>query len=332
MSMFDFFGGIFKGIGVAIGAAFIAVGSFFGSPPPLEPPANLPPQEIIVEATTTQAEIQPTKETTPSANQASIATQPSTVIQPQPTVIDVCINIEGIQTVAPTGFSSVANICTVIQITDLCPNISGVQKTMPYGMTYSKKYGKCLTSKELNTLEAESVSDLTDSEDEVSVPSNTTTDVQETNTVEEEPDPASSIIIGEKGIKKNTQVSNSGKSSNSSWEILNVNLETTDFSTTNTITVRPVYFLTSSEFTSNELVADYSFAPGTCPGSTTTTEPKKHHTGDKCSFSFNFWVISSTEKTGTFRFSLDIEASTNTGEEVHIAFPVPIVVDVTVTN
>ena len=68
-------------------------------------------------------------------------------------VVDVCLNIEGIQPQIPSGYSSVSNICTLIDVKDYCPNISGTQSKIPEGYIFYKNTGKCLTEKELDAIE-----------------------------------------------------------------------------------------------------------------------------------------------------------------------------------
>jgi hypothetical protein len=82
------------------------------------------------------------------------ASIPITVTTPAPTV-DVCLNIEGVQTVAPLGYSSVSSMCTIIVVKDFCPNINGIQTKLPSGMIFYSNLGKCMTEAELNDLENE---------------------------------------------------------------------------------------------------------------------------------------------------------------------------------
>lgn len=69
------------------------------------------------------------------------------------TIVDVCLNIEGIQTFAPTGFSVSSNICTLIPVIDICPNIIGVQDKVPLGKKLYKNTSECLTLDEIDLLE-----------------------------------------------------------------------------------------------------------------------------------------------------------------------------------
>lgn len=72
-----------------------------------------------------------------------------------PMITDVCLNIEGVQSKIPDGYSSVVGICSVINTKDLCPNIDGAQATVPAGMIMYKNINKCITEKELEELDAE---------------------------------------------------------------------------------------------------------------------------------------------------------------------------------
>lgn len=70
-----------------------------------------------------------------------------------PTIIDVCLNIEGIQTQVPNGYSSISNICTLLETKDYCPNIEGIQSEMPDGKLFYKNTNECLTLDEINIIE-----------------------------------------------------------------------------------------------------------------------------------------------------------------------------------
>lgn len=75
------------------------------------------------------------------------------------TVVDVCLNIDGVQTFIPAGYSSSANICTLIPVIDACPNIIGVQATIPSGKKLYKNTGDCLTLDEIDLLDEGSSED-----------------------------------------------------------------------------------------------------------------------------------------------------------------------------
>lgn len=87
-----------------------------------------------------------TKASNQSPYQAQIQAQS---LQPA----DVCLNIEGIQSQVPGGFSSTANICTPIEVKDLCPNIAGVQPTIPEGKFIYRSTNECLTLSEIDAIE-----------------------------------------------------------------------------------------------------------------------------------------------------------------------------------
>lgn len=69
-------------------------------------------------------------------------------------IIDVCLNIEGIQSQTPNGYSSISNICTLINVKDYCPNIEGVQSKIPDGMFLYKNTNECLTENEIDAIES----------------------------------------------------------------------------------------------------------------------------------------------------------------------------------
>ena len=60
-----------------------------------------------------------------------------------PPPVDVCPNIEGIQTTVPPGLIKDANGKCVPPPTDVCPNIPGVQTTIPPGLVKDHR-GKCV--------------------------------------------------------------------------------------------------------------------------------------------------------------------------------------------
>ena len=71
-------------------------------------------------------------------------TQPE--ISPTPK-IDICKNIEGIQTYVPSGMTANGNVCTITRVVqqpiDVCLNIEGIQTTVPSGMVLQN--GNCTT-------------------------------------------------------------------------------------------------------------------------------------------------------------------------------------------
>lgn len=69
-------------------------------------------------------------------------------------IVDVCLNIEGIQSQTPSGYSSISNICTLINVKDYCPNIEGVQSKIPDGMFLYKNINECLTENEIDAIES----------------------------------------------------------------------------------------------------------------------------------------------------------------------------------
>lgn len=91
----------------------------------------------------TSSKINPTtqiKNTTPKADNVK-STQAT----------DVCLNIAGIQTKTPEGYSwAYGNTCSVINLVDYCPNINGVQSKIPDGMFVYGSNKECLTQNEIN--------------------------------------------------------------------------------------------------------------------------------------------------------------------------------------
>ena len=69
-----------------------------------------------------------------------------TITTPTPSV-DVCKNIEGIQTSVPLGMTATGNVCSIKQVVqqpiDICLNIEGIQTTVPSGMILQN--GNCST-------------------------------------------------------------------------------------------------------------------------------------------------------------------------------------------
>lgn len=96
-----------------------------------------------------QRESQPPRQTIPSESQKASVGQ---TVLPFP-ILDVCSNIEGIQTTVPQGFTAVGNLCNLAQVDDKCPNLPGVQATVPDGRVYSSTFNKCVTENELTRLE-----------------------------------------------------------------------------------------------------------------------------------------------------------------------------------
>lgn len=90
-----------------------------------------------------------TSEKTEVKKTASKTTNSTTIKSTQ--VVDVCLNIAGIQTTTPLGYSwGYGNICSVINLTDYCPNINGVQSAIPDGMFVYGSKKECLTQNEIN--------------------------------------------------------------------------------------------------------------------------------------------------------------------------------------
>jgi hypothetical protein len=114
-------------------------------------------EEKIVEPTSTSPATSPVEETTEPVTNTK--TKPTTVIS-TPTlpvqIVDVCLNIEGIQSQVPTGYSSISSICTLLEVKDYCPNITGVQSEIPEGKVFYKNTGECLTLKEIDAIEEKS--------------------------------------------------------------------------------------------------------------------------------------------------------------------------------
>ncbi len=85
-------------------------------------------------------------------------TQPEVLPEPKvetpktkTTVSDVCLNIDGIQSSVPYGYSlGYGGICSTITLVDYCPNIAGVQSKVPDGMFIYEENNQCLTQNEIN--------------------------------------------------------------------------------------------------------------------------------------------------------------------------------------
>ncbi len=59
---------------------------------------------------------------------------------PPPPPVDVCTNLDGVQSTVPAGYTEAGGICTAIvppPPTDVCTNLDGVQSTVPAGYTES---------------------------------------------------------------------------------------------------------------------------------------------------------------------------------------------------
>lgn len=99
-------------------------------------------------------------ETTPNTEQH---TQSATVVEVKKTtsltpsivtpVVDVCSNIEGVQTSVPVGYSLESGNCVIPQTTDLCPNLAGIQAEIPQGRHLYRNTNECLTVAEINDIE-----------------------------------------------------------------------------------------------------------------------------------------------------------------------------------
>lgn len=68
-------------------------------------------------------------------------------------VVDICLNIEGIQTKIPDGYSVIKDTCSLILVKDLCPNIVGIQSVIPAGKFLYGNTNECLTEAEINEID-----------------------------------------------------------------------------------------------------------------------------------------------------------------------------------
>ena len=68
----------------------------------------------------------------------------ATALKTTPPPVDVCPNIDGVQTTIPPGMIKDANGNCVTPPVDVCPNIAGVQTTIPPGMIKDAN-GNCVT-------------------------------------------------------------------------------------------------------------------------------------------------------------------------------------------
>ena len=112
----------------------------------------------------------PTTNTKTTTEAKKPTTTKSTIVnptQPPVQVIDVCLNIEGIQSQIPSGYSSVSNICTLINIKDYCPNIEGIQSKIPNGMFFYKNTNECLTENEIEAVENKNSKEIQDLTNEI---------------------------------------------------------------------------------------------------------------------------------------------------------------------
>ncbi len=123
-------------------------------------------QETVMEtATSTEIEIATTIEDV--ATSTDVSTEPEPQAKPAqvykptpapvtvpvvytPTVVDVCSNIAGIQSVIPEGYKLSGTSC--VQREDKCFNIEGIQDEVPSGMLVFKGYG-CMTEREMEKIE-----------------------------------------------------------------------------------------------------------------------------------------------------------------------------------
>ena len=67
----------------------------------------------------------------------------------QPVTIDACVNLPGIQTEIPEGFTISTSGCVMLE--DVCFNIDGIQSSIPSGMLVFKGYG-CLTESQMDRI------------------------------------------------------------------------------------------------------------------------------------------------------------------------------------
>lgn len=138
--MFNFFNGIVK----AIGGAIVSLGVFItGGSTPVD--VEITPVNVVVEATTTD-EVLEEVDSPPQPVYQEPSAPPVETIKPV-TVVDFCINIEGIQSGVPAGYTSVSNICTLIVRKDRCFNIEGIQEEIPGGLILTREIG-CVTESE----------------------------------------------------------------------------------------------------------------------------------------------------------------------------------------
>jgi len=70
-----------------------------------------------------------------------------------PVATDVCMNIEGIQSVVPIGYEVTDKICTIKEKIDRCPNLIGVQETIPEDLIFYRNTNECLTDNKINEYE-----------------------------------------------------------------------------------------------------------------------------------------------------------------------------------
>jgi hypothetical protein len=130
---------------------------------------------------------------TPAENIENKTTSPTIAskIVKTPKVVDICLNVDGIQAITPQGFTSQNNLCTAIQVivppNDVCENIEGVQTSVPNGMVEEDK--ECSTPvindicENIEGIQTSVPNGMTEDDGECSTPSSSTSS-QNTTTVE----------------------------------------------------------------------------------------------------------------------------------------------------
>lgn len=111
-------------------------------------------EEVVTEvASTTEEEVEATTttEVVVEAEEKEVSVPLRATPSVQPVVVDVCLNITGVQPVVPAGYTSSLNVCTEINQKDYCANLSGIQSAIPSGMMLDKSYG-CIDEDELDAI------------------------------------------------------------------------------------------------------------------------------------------------------------------------------------
>ncbi len=100
-----------------------------------------------------QAQIDELKKLQSTKPQETNNTKATITKTPTISIVDRCINLEGIQNTIPLGYLALNNICTIKIVKDVCPNLVGIQESYPTGMTFYTNINKCITFEELNELD-----------------------------------------------------------------------------------------------------------------------------------------------------------------------------------
>lgn len=128
-----------------------------------------PVSDSVINPSPTETTKLPTN--TKANTEAKKPTAKSTIVNltPPVQVVDVCLNIEGIQSQVPSGYSSVSNICTLINIKDYdyCPNIEGIQPKIPNRMFLYRNTNECLTEDEIEVVEDKNSKEIQDLTNEI---------------------------------------------------------------------------------------------------------------------------------------------------------------------